>query len=599
MPNPNITFQGAQLAIPGAYYADNVSAANVPAQPTTPPLILIGFGYGQQPFVPKTYITPQNLLTAIRGGPVSAYVPFLTDPSTELNGAQLITFIEVGQNTQSSLTLLSGTSGVINLTSVNYGLPSNLLQTAVASGTLAGRQITLFDGYGNVTDVGNNLGVPFQFTYLGAATGVTYSVSGTAGAATNFIVTSPLSGQSVNILLSTATFPTVESVVEYLNGTGFYNADVISSTNGQLASTSLDIVTNISVPSGTAINVFSTLPDIAFWYNQFANDTNGNQLASAAIPSGITSVSGLLPSILLLTPFSGATSVPPTLANYASGFNVALGTPGFCVFADSNSSGVMALGTQHALTASQISNGNWRRFYTGSSIGDSLTTTTTNAINQNSNRTIYAYPGISRVNTTTGLNTLYGGLYAAAAAAGMDAGNPPNIALTNKTLVGTGVEIQLTPSQINTLQQAGVMPIWIPNNTPGVPTIVSDMTTWQNDSNPENIFDQQMKCRDFLSYTMVNALQPFVGSTAAPLTETMLLNAAKKALNASIYTGSGNGVLASYDPTTLQLTYNGQQQAAYITVNVVLVGQNRFILIYVPILPLNFTISATQAGTVV
>lgn len=599
MPNPNISFQGQTLFIPGAYYADNVSASLSPAQVTTPPLIFLGFGYGQKPQTAKTYTNPNDLLTAIRGGPCAAFVPFLTSPSAQLNGAQFITYINVGENTQSSLTLFSGTSGVVSLQSANYGLPSNLLQTSVANAATSGKAITLYDGFANVSVVGQNLGIPFQFSYLGTSSGVTYSVTVSGGVATNFIIGSPVSGQSVNIPLNAANYPTVEQVVEYLNGTGFYNANTLSSTNGQLPSSSLDAVSSGVVASGGVLtNVSATLSDVVYWYNQFAHDQNGNPMVVASIASGFTSSPALALNNLVLTPFAGATSVPPTLADYASGFNLALSQPGWAVFADSNSSGVIALGTQHAFTASEIVNGKWRRFFTGSSIGDTVAQTTAAAIAQNSIRTVYVYPGIYQINTSTGLNTLYGGLYAAAAAAGMATGNPPNIPLTNKALAGTGVEVSLTGSQINTLQQAGVMPIYIPDNTPGVPTIVSDLTTWQNDSNVSNTMLQQVQCRDFLAYTMVNALQPYTGTIASPLTETQILLAAKRALNASLYTGNGNGVLASWDPTTLQLVYNGQQQAAYISVNVVLIGENRFILVYVPILPLNFTITANQSGII-
>jgi hypothetical protein len=598
LPNPNISFEGETLYLPGAYYSDNVSASLSPAQITTPPLIFIGFGYGQKPQSAMTYTSTNDLLAAIRGGPCSGFVPFLTSPSTELNGAQLVTFIEAGLNTQSALTLYSGVSGVINLQSADYGLPSNLLQTSISAASISGRLVTLYDGYGNTTRQGDNLGIPLQFSYLGSSSGVTYSVLGSGGVATNFVISSPTSGQSINIALNAANYPTVEQVVEYLNGTGWYTANVLSATNGQLASSSLDLITSGAVASGTTISVSATLADIVYWYNQFAEDINGNPLVIAAIASAITSSPALAPSILALTPFSGATSVPPTLSAYASGFNLALSLPGWAVFADSNSSGVVALGTQHALTASEIVNGKWRRFFSGSSLGDTTADAIAAAIGQNSIRTVYAYPGINVVNTTTGLATLYGGLYAAAAAAGMATGNPPNIALTNKSLTGIGVEFTLTGSQLNELQQAGVMPIYIPDNTPGVPTIASDMTTWQEDSNPENIFLQQVQCRDFLAYTMVNALQPYVGSTPSPNTETKLLNAAKKALNASIYRDSGNGVISSWDPDTLVLVYDGLTQTAAISVNVVLVGQNRFITIYVPILPLNFTITSNQNGLV-
>ncbi|MDE2232594.1 MAG: hypothetical protein KGJ90_00480 [Patescibacteria group bacterium] len=596
MPNVNTTFQGFQLIVPAAYYADNVSASYLPPQPTTPPLIFIGYGYGPKPQTANTYFTPTDLLNAIRGGPASGYVQFLCNPSNQLNGAQQVTFIDVSENTQSSLTLYSGASGVINLKSSLYGLPSNLLQVSIAAGSTAGDLVTLYDGYANYTVVGDNLGVPFQVSYLGSSSGVTYSVTVSGGVATNFSTNSPVSGQSVSIPLNSANFATVEAVVEYLNGTGYYSANVISSTNGQLPSTYLDAASGLGLASGgVLVNITATLGDIIYWFNQFADYAGGGAIATAT-SGAFTSSTAVLPSHIGLTPFSGATSVPPITSDYASGFNLALALPGWTVYADSNSSAVVALGTQHAVTASEVINGKWRRFFSGSSIGDSIATATATAIAQNAITTSYVYPGIYRTDSVTGINTLFSGHKAAAAIAGMATGNPPNTPLTNKTLVGNGVEVSLTVSQINTLQQAGVMPIYIPNNTPGVPTVVQDLTTWQNDSNPANVHSQQVACRWFLAYTMVNALQPYVGSIASTLTETQMLNAAKSALNASIYNGSNNGVLNSWNPATLSITYTGANQTAYVTVEVVLVGQNVFIEIFVPIQPLNFTVSLNQNG---
>jgi hypothetical protein len=589
IPNLNIPFNGQTLILPGAYYADNVSQT-LPAPPTTPPLIFIGYGYGQAPFVPVTYDTPQNLLSGIRGGPASGYVPFLTSPSPQLNGAQQITFINCGVNTQSQYRLLSGTSGVINLLSTNYGLPSNLLQISVAAGILAGKTVTLYDGYANQTEVGNNLGVPFQLQYLGAATGVVYNVTVSGGVATTFATLSPNAGESVNIPLNPANYGTIQQVAEYLNGTGFYNASVIG--NGALPSTYLDSATNVALASGAPapfVNVTATLGDILYWVNN-----NSGSLATATLVSGVTSSTALAPTNIPLTPFVSGTSVPPTLSGYASGFNVALGIPGWSVFADSNSSGVMALGTQHAITASETVNGKWRRFFTGSTVGDSVATTVANAQAQDSKYTTYAYPGIWAVSTTTGLNTLYGGLYVAAAAAGMATGNAVATPLTNKALTGTGVEVNLTISQIDQLQQSGVMPIYIPQQT-GVPTIVSDLTTWQTDANPENVFNQQIACRAYLAYSIVNATNPYVGTIADPITESKILTAVKTTLNALLYnSGNANGVLVNWDPTTLQLVYNGTQQLAAVSVSVMFVGQNRFITAYVTVLPTQFTISASS-----
>jgi hypothetical protein len=55
-----------------------------------------------------------------------------------------------------------------------------------------------------------------------------------------------------------------------------------------------------------------------------------------------------------------------------------------------------------------------------------------------------------------------------------------------------------------------------------------------------------------------------------------------------IFTTGGPGVLASWDPNSLTLVYNGTIQTASISANVTIVGQNRFITETNTIYPLNF-----------
>ena len=591
MPNLNVQFQGQTLIKPGAYYADNGSAVGQSASSPTPPLIFLGNGYGQKPQTAVTYSSAPALLSAIRGGPCSGFVPFLFTPSSQLNGAQQVTFINVSENTQSSLTLYSGTSGLINLTSANYGLPSNLLSAQVQNSPVSGKTLTLYDGYANTSKVGTNLGVPFALAYTGAATGVSYSVTVSGAASTSLVLTSPNAGESVTVPLNAGTYTTVEAVVNYINGTGFYSAYTMS--NAALPSTSLDSITSgaLAKPVSGAnqyVGVTATLGDPIFWVNQYASG-----YATAALASGAASgpASGL--STVAATLFTGATSVPPTLADYASGFNVALSQAGSVIFADSNASSVVALGAQHSVTASSPAQGHWRRFFSGSNVGDSVINAVTAAQSCNAISATYVYPGIYTVSTVTGVNTLYSGLYAAAAAAGMAVGNPASLPLTNKPLSGTGVEVNLTVSQIDQLQQGGVMPIGL--SSAGVPSVISDFTTWQNDVNPENVFNQQVACRFFAAYTLQAALQPYTGTVSTPLNEELVLRAAKNALNGLIYSQNNvDGVLASWDPTTLQLVYTGASQTAAVSVNVQLVSQNRFITMLVSVQPLNFTTTITQ-----
>lgn len=605
MPNVNVQFQGQTLILPGAYYADSVQGATPTQPPPTPPLIFIGYGYGQKPLTPVPYSTPADLLAAIRGGPCSGFVPFLTAPSGLLPGAQLVTYINVGENTQSSLSL-NNASGVpvLALTSADYGPPSNLLQCTIGAGTTVGKKVTLFDSFANATQVGDNLGVPFQLAYTGSASGVTMTVNTQGLNATSLVISSPNPGESQTISIGGGQYTTVEQIVQFLNGTGFFSA--IVTNDGTLPATYLDAVSGVALPKPVSgvnqyVNVQAALGDIVYWVNQYAS-----LLAKAAAASSVTGyVPSLAPANVPATSFTGATAVPPTNTDYANALNVALTLPGWAVFMDSNAPAVQALGTAHVVQASQPSAGKWRRFFTGSSVGDSIATTSANAQAQDAENTTYVYPGIWRNDPKTGLNTLYSGLYAAAAVAGLATGNPASLPLTNKQLSGNGVEVALSVAQINQLQQAGVMVVVgsVPPGTPGAnanalgqspPTIISDLTTWQIDNNPEHVFNQQVACRYFVAYSLVNAMKPYVGTVASPVTLTQVRNAVKSTLNALIFSVGGSGVISSWDPNSLQLVFTGSTQTLAISVNVTLVGQNRFVTIFTNISPLNLTLTSAQ-----
>jgi hypothetical protein len=592
VPQEGITFDGAFIALPGAYYADNVAAAAPNTPPTTPPLVLIGYGWGPKPKTPVTFTNPQDLTNALRGAPATAFVPFIANPSPALNGAQLVTFIDASQNTQAfaSLGPNSGTTQTL-LTSVLYGPPSNQMTEQVVNGSIAGLKLILTDNFSARQLVGDNLTAPFQLAYSGAVTGQVASYTVTSA---SFSVSGNSAFDTFTVSTVSGAYSTVSQLVEYLNGTGFYFAQSLSSTGGQLPANSLTVTAAVALAavSGGALqytNVRAYLQDIGFWVNQFAAT-----MASATV-SGIADTAANLPITGVPTFFSGARGVPPTNGDYATALNVALATPAWTVFCDNNNPAVQALLAAHCEIASSAPYGQWRRGFTGSSIGDTPAFTETAAIGLDSLQMNYLYPGIFRTNTSTGQNQLYGGLYAAAAAAGMATGNPVATPLTNKVLNATGIEpanagAPLTTSQLSTLQNAGVMAVWTPST--GVPTILSDVTTWQVDSNPENTSSQQVACRYWLAYSIVNVLQKFVGTIAYPAQETIILNATKAVLNALIYTGgSSNGVLASWDSSSLKLTYTGQNQTASIVVNVQLVGQNRFITCFATVLPLSFTVS--------
>lgn len=594
MPDISISINGQVVTIPGAYVNTQVTPAAPSGVLPTGPLIFIAQGFGGVPFVPYNFTDAQSLLNAMRGAPSSDYVNFMFNPSTELFGTTLATYINVAPNTQSSSTIISsGVSpiGVINMVSADYGTPSNLIQFSIAEGSEFGVAMAILDGYSGESHFQDNLGVPFTLSYVGSANSVTYSVISTiTGLATSLVINSPNAGESITLDLTSQTYGSISAVMQYLNGTGFYIATPIG--NGNLPSAYLDVATTIALPPDVVVNVTATLGDIVYFINNVAST-----IATASIAPGVTSSPALVPGFTALQFFSGATNGVASLANYASGLNVAITQPGWCVVIDNNSAGVRSLGAQHAYLASTPVQRKWRRYVTGSALNETPTTAINNARTMNEIMATYCWPGLQATSTITGNNQIYDGNHVAAAVAGLMTGNPVAQPVTNVTLNGNGVEQQTEVATIQSLQNNGVLVLNYPADTK-IPTLLADVTTWQNDSNPANVFNQQVACRFALSYYLVRTLQPYVGGIASNFTVGNARNAVINLLNQLIYNGqNGFGILNSWDPNSLILTYDGASQSLNIAVGVVFVGQNIFIVVTVIVNPLNISISSSGVIT--
>jgi len=590
MPDVNTSFQGQIIFRPGVYYYTNVAAAASATGVNTPPVLFLANSYGLKPQVPVTFTDPQSMKAAMRGSPSTPFVDFLFNPSNQLNGAALVTLINVSENTQAVYAQKDvAATTVLNWSTADYGLASNLMQIQCEPGSVGGVMISLLDGFSGNANSRDNLGLPFQIAYEGDAVTVSFAVltSGASNTAYEFVVTSSNAGESATLALGPAGYNTVSDIVNYLNGTGFYSATVIN--DGTLPSSFLDGTTGISLlvsgAGGIPIDVTATLGDIVYWSTQYTAN-----MATATIAGGVTSKPSVAPATPLpFTHFTGGTNVPPILSDYATGFNNGLMTPAWTVCTDVSDAGVIALGTQHAVQASGITARKPRRFISGSNVGDSVLSATTNAQSMDAIQATYCYPGIQRTSTETGVLTVYGGLYVAAAVAAMMAGNPVATPLTNKYLVGSGPEFVLSDEQINVLQSGGVMPVsqGVGNNA----KIESDMTTWQIDNNPENVFNQQVACQHSLEYAVLQGMASYVGQIVSPTAAAAQKKQVYAILNAQIYNPiSGTGVLAAYDPNSVVLTYTSANQLEAISVNVQFVQQTRFITVTTNVQPLNFTI---------
>ncbi len=609
MPDNNYTYQGQVLVIPDVYVADNVRATAPVTGNTQLPLAFIAYGFGGVPASLVVGPTPTvtgvpgytvatdsaSLRRALRGAPAKGFAQFIFNPTSEaaLNGAQTVYYINASGNTQSTATVVGGgatPTNIFTLTSVDYGTPSNSLQYKVEPGTVAGVKMTILDGNtvsgnGGSSAIGDNLGVPLTLFYTGAAASPTYTITqtgtGVSAVATAFTFTSSVAGESFTLDLTASNLQTVSQLAAYLNGRGYLQATVVG--DGSLATSALDAASIIAVSkaatTNTPTNITATLGAIAWFVKKYASAfCTAVQLVASTPAVAPSTTNGFVL-------FSGATSVPPTNQNYADALTLALSLNVGTVFVDNNSSSIQALLAAHLNTANQVVYGKFRMGATGSALAETDTTAIYNARAINSNYCVYAYPGVQRIDVDTGVNTTYSGLYSAAAVAGMMSGSVPEEPLMMKHINGTGMEKNIVAvSQIDALQKGGVMVLRSDPYT-NTPQIVSDLTTWQNDNNPSNVYVQAMRCRQTLWRSFQIGLKPFVGTIASPQTLGLVRSTVITILNGLLNQGRG-GILASWDVDSLKISYDSTVGVANITVSVSFVGVFKFILPYVYVLPL-------------
>lgn len=575
------SFGGQTLVFPGVY-SSIIPQTNLPNTNATPPILLIGSAAGGNYNTPYTFSSWSDLLTFARGGNIANYIPYFTQPSpvAGVSVSNNIIFINVSNNVPSTLTVNTTVAGSnVVLEAANPGAPSNLLNIQIAANSeySVAMDVTLIDGYSNAAVGGVGLGVPFLLAYNGSASsGVTYNIT-----ATEFVLSSPNPGESFTFSLGA--FSTMSQLVTAINETGVYEAVLFSSTDGNLPTSAWSesyatlpsAPIALSPPTSGQLNyaaVVVGLPDFIYWVQNIAN--------SLVSIKSINASANAWPLVTMgVTYFTGGQTVAPQVSDYANGFATALNVPAWIVWCDSDSYTVQLLGAEHAKQASQAGVGGYRRFITGSVLGATPAQAIEIASALSSKETTFVYPGLKVINNTTQTPQVISGHAASAMVASFFAGQYPSQSIINVPLNATGVEQSLTAAQIQQLLSAGVM-VLAQRLTNSAPSVVQDVTTWQADSNPVNVFNMLVGAAQWTAYTLNNSLQKYIGQPSSPQTLANLQQDVKKTLNALIYSTSNPiGVLASWNPNSLQVSYNGNTQSYNVSVEVQLINEGNYVLI--------------------
>lgn len=161
MPNPNQTFNGAQIILPGAYSQIQASELVPSSQGLATVVAIIGDCTGGQPGVPLFFRSGDQAKATLRSGNLLDAIRFAYDPSNDgsQGGADLIVAIRANPATQSTLALAANAGTGITLTSRDYGAWTTGIQAKVEAGSVSGKKITIQyvdTNLGTITEVYDN-----------------------------------------------------------------------------------------------------------------------------------------------------------------------------------------------------------------------------------------------------------------------------------------------------------------------------------------------------------------------------------------------------------------------------------------------------------
>lgn len=406
--------------------------------PTGNDLAYVGTALGGKPNTKLKFQDPAEAKRVLRAGEGLVAVRKGFSPSAQTGGPRTITFIRVGTATQSALALKdSADAAVIDLKSELYGIPANSIRLKIESGSLSGKKITtqLFDEY----YVGDNIGRDaFRVRYAGAEATATMDVTNTqvvlkAGSAT--VATIPL-----------VDHPTTQELCDRINTVAGFTAVPVAGSELKATPAALDTVTAQDVKTAL-YTAKADLDAIVEWFN-----SNAEPFIEATRKASV----GTLPANMPFTFLTGATDPAPTVEDWTNAIDVLQGVDIQWFVPLSDNPAVHAAADAHAIFMSGAGRKE-RRACVGPAIGTTIANVKAAAKALASDRTAMCYPGHYDFDAK-GKRVLLPSYMTAALVAGGMAGVNPGVAMTNKVLRMSGLELELrNPVDTDELIAAGVL----------------------------------------------------------------------------------------------------------------------------------------------
>lgn len=465
-----------------AMFNRNLSVGNV--------LAVIGRAEGGEPFTALRFGGADEAKAVLRSGESLKAIQLAFDPSAQVAAPAEIVFVRVNPATQSALALLDGASApVINLVSEGFGKFTKGIKVKIEAGSLRGKKLTSQFGndYYSADNVARDV---LSVTYVGAGASAVVSVT-----AASVVLTV---GGAVVETIDLADYPTVQELVDRINGVPDFESDVVDGNGAKDTLNALDFATSLDVKAAP-VTLSANLQAVVDWFN-----SAGEGFITATRPAG----AGTLPANIGFTYLSGGSDGEVTLEEWQRAFDVLQNVDAQWVVAISPMPAIHAMTDSHCAFMSNVALKE-RRCINGTDVGttDEAAKAAAKALNSDRSSLVhlgfYDYDGNGKL-------ALFPPYILAAMIAGAFSGVNPGTALTNKTLKLRGLERKLrNPTDTDQLIKGGVLCV---EDTDKGYKVVQSITTWLVNDNYNRVEISVGVAVDFVSRELRAAVDDLRGA---------------------------------------------------------------------------------------
>jgi len=563
MASKGIFFGGRNIVKPGVYATVDASAM-VPVRLGAANTIgVIGIASGSTPRTITPVLSPVDARALLRGGVLADIIDLMYDPSPDVPGAGDVHFYRLNAAIRSVLTLQEvGLTNVITLTSQDYGVWTNQIRAKIEAGSTTGKKITLNNVLTTVYEVGDNLGSAFTINYVGSKFAAQLIITKVGDVATTIqLQTKANSGgdpwvTEVTQSLTVSALSTLGQFVAFLNGLGNFVTSAVG--NSQMPTAYLDAVAGQDIKSAP-YTASALIGSIVHWVN------SNSSLATAARVTSATAAPANLAFTFLQ---GGSEGAVPSNGDWQTALDAFAQDDVSFIFVCSEDAAVHAMALAHCNAQSDVKARRERITVVGGSWGETTAQAVARAGAMADRRAVLCYPGLKRVNLFSGLVDQLSPMYTAACVCGMAGGLNPEVPLTFKGIRCNGLETVLSQTDIETLLNYGVLAIeQVPSQ--GIFRIVQGITTYLQDNNTVWRKIAGIRIADYLSRTIRDALDPYIGRIGDKRTVTSILNRTVSVLGAQTrgpanqagVLTTGTDLQGNFEPAfkNVRAVYDGQE----------------------------------------